>query len=157
MVGGASLISIYLRAGWSLGPVQSRYILEAQGGDQLCGRAASGLNITNNEFSSLPPHFDTRNGSILTVNEWDNILPGYSTFYPPQFRPVISFLLAYVAHHRNWLTATLPGSHPLFNTRMWTSGIMNRLESCVLTGSGENCTSLFVNNNWNSTAHTISE
>jgi len=29
MVGGASPKSIYLRSGWSLGPVQSRYILEA--------------------------------------------------------------------------------------------------------------------------------
>ena len=142
MVGGASPISIYLRAGWSLGPVQSRYILEAQGGDQLCGRAASGLNITNNEFSSLPPHFDTRNGSILTVNEWDNILPGYSTFYPALFRPVISFLLASVVHHRNWLITTLPQSHPLFNTRLWTSGIINRLVPWVLTGSGRNSTSL---------------
>ena len=40
--GGPTAISIYLRAGWSLGPVQSRYILEGEGGDQVCGRAASG-------------------------------------------------------------------------------------------------------------------
>ena len=91
MVGGASPIFIYLRAGWSLGPVQSRYILEAQGGDQLCGRAASGLDITTNEFASLPPHFNTHNGLIiLTIPEWNDILPGYNTFYPAQFRPVIS-------------------------------------------------------------------
>jgi hypothetical protein len=40
---GPTAISIYSRAGWSLGPVQSRYILEGEGGDQVCGRAASGL------------------------------------------------------------------------------------------------------------------
>ena len=34
--------TVHLRAGWSLGPVQSRYILEGEGGDQVCGRAATG-------------------------------------------------------------------------------------------------------------------
>ena len=138
MVGGASPISIYLRAGWSLGPVQSRYILEAHGGDQLCGRAATGLDITNNDFASLPPHFNNQNGTILTVAEWDDILPGYSTFYPALFRPVISYLLASVVYHRSWLLSTLSETHPLFNTRMWTSGIINRLAPLVFTGTGRN-------------------
>jgi hypothetical protein len=50
MVAGSSAIAIYLHAGWSLGPVQSRYIMEGQGGDQLCGRAATGLTMTSVEF-----------------------------------------------------------------------------------------------------------
>ena len=41
--GSPTAIAIYLRARWSLGPVQSRYILEGEGGDQVCGRAATGL------------------------------------------------------------------------------------------------------------------
>jgi len=142
MVGGASPISIYLRAGWSLGPVQSRYILEAHGGDQLCGRAASGLDITNNEFATLPPHFNNQNGPILSIAEWDDILPRYSTFYPAQFRPVISFLLASIVHHRHWLVSTLNRSHPLFNTRLWTSGIVERLSTLVLVGTGRHPLSL---------------
>lgn len=32
---GPSAISIYLRAGWSLGAVTSRYIFAGQGGDQV--------------------------------------------------------------------------------------------------------------------------
>eukprot|EP01032_Pedospumella_encystans_P016315 gene16315-18618_t len=50
MCGGPGPISIYLRAGWSLGPVQSRYILDGGGGDQLCGRAA-----TSNLLVSILP------------------------------------------------------------------------------------------------------
>ena len=46
MVGGPSPVSIYLRAGWSLG-VQKRYILEGGGNDQLAGRAAAGLDINS--------------------------------------------------------------------------------------------------------------
>ena len=55
--GGPTAIAIYLRAGWSLGLVQSRYILEGEGGDQVCGRAATGLPLTDTSFANLPAHF----------------------------------------------------------------------------------------------------
>ena len=41
--GGPSPFSVWLRAGWSLGNVQSRYIFEEPGGDQFIGRAAAGI------------------------------------------------------------------------------------------------------------------
>jgi hypothetical protein len=137
MVGGASPIAIYLRAGWSLGPVQSRYILEAQGGDQVCGRAATGLNITSNEFASLPPHFNPSE-HVINGAEWEEILPGYMTFYPASFRPVIANLLASIVHHQSWLRTKLHPNHPLFNTRLWTSGIVDRLSTSVFCGTGRN-------------------
>lgn len=74
--GGPTAISIYLRAGWSLGPVQSRYILEGEGGDQVCGRAASGLPLTDVSFANLPHIFP---GELLSAEQWDDILPGYRT------------------------------------------------------------------------------
>jgi hypothetical protein len=82
MPGGASIIAIYLRAGWSLGPVQSRYILECDGGDQLCGRAATGLSITDANFAALPPHFLSE-----VIIDWDIIIPNYSNIYPENFKP----------------------------------------------------------------------
>ena len=33
---GPSPVNVFLRAGWSLGAVTSRYILAGQGGDQVC-------------------------------------------------------------------------------------------------------------------------
>ena len=48
---------VYLRAGWSLGNVQDRYLFAGAGADQLVGRVVSGLNIYDEEFSTLPPHF----------------------------------------------------------------------------------------------------
>lgn len=138
MVGGPSPIAIYLRAGWSLGPVQSRYIMEGQGGDQLCGIAATGLTMTSTEFACLPPHFNASDGSVLTVAEWEDIVPGFSTYFPSHFRPVIPYLLASVIFHKEWLVETLPLQHPLFNSRLWTSGVMDRLSSKVLSGNGRN-------------------
>ena len=51
---------------------------------------ASGIDITTNEFASLPPHFNTQNGSgVLSLDEWDDILPGNTTFYLAQFHPAL--------------------------------------------------------------------
>jgi hypothetical protein len=137
LAGGPSAVAIYLRAGWSLGPVTSRYILEGQGNDQLCGRAATGLPITEIAFADLPPHFDLSDGEILTVSQWEEILPGYSTYYPQSFRQVLPFLLASVVHHREFLRATLAPEHPLFLSRLWTSGIIDTLAPKVYTGNGK--------------------
>lgn len=54
-----SAVNVYLRAGWSLDNVQDRYIFAGAGGDQIVGRAASGLPITDLRFAVLPPHFST--------------------------------------------------------------------------------------------------
>ena len=97
---------------WSLG-VQSRYILEGQGSDQLCGRAATGLCITESEFANLPPHFDPA-AAILELEEWEKILPGYSTFYPESFKQVVPYLLASLVYHKNFLEMYLPKNHPIF-------------------------------------------
>jgi hypothetical protein len=138
LTGGPTAIAIYLRAGWSLGAVQSRYIVESGNGDQLCGRAATGNCTMNTSFAVLPPHFDQSNGNILTVEEWEGILPGYRSFYPVTFRKVCPFLLASIVYHMDWLKDNFPIDHPLFISRLWTSGILERLKSSVHTGNVSN-------------------
>ncbi len=41
--GGPNSVSAYMRARWSLGIVQQRYVFEGDGSDQFCGRVACGL------------------------------------------------------------------------------------------------------------------
>jgi len=45
-------------------------------------------------------------------------------------------------YHKSWLIATLHRNHPLFNTPLWTSGIIDRLSPILLSGSGRNAVSL---------------
>lgn len=72
-----SAVQVYLRAGWSLGNVQDRYIIAGAGADQLVGRrAVSGLHINSSEFSTLPPHFIGDTLEKLADIGWNNILPG---------------------------------------------------------------------------------
>lgn len=72
------------------------------------------------------------------MEEWEDILPGYLTFYPSCFRQVIPYLLASLIYHMDYLVVTLPKDHPLFIQRVWTSGIMKRLKDKVLSGCGRN-------------------
>ncbi|KAG9400139.1 hypothetical protein AC1031_022012 [Aphanomyces cochlioides] len=107
--GTPQTVAVWLRAGWSLGNVGNRYIFQQPGGDQFVGRCASGSDVNDVNFAQLPPHF---NGLVLSSTQWDSILPGYSTKFPPTFRCVIPFLLASLAFHRYWLKATLHSNHP---------------------------------------------
>ena len=85
-----SAVNVYLRAGWSLGNVQDRYIFAGAGGDQIVGRAASGLPITDLRFAVLPPHFSNEDLEILNAIGWDSILPGYNN-YPSSFKRIVPF------------------------------------------------------------------
>ena len=49
-----SAVNIFLRAGWSVGAVQDRYIFSGPGGDQIVGRANAGLDPNSRNFAVLP-------------------------------------------------------------------------------------------------------
>jgi hypothetical protein len=76
--GGPSAIAIYLRAGWSLGQIPTRYVHAGEGADQFVGRLATGLDMTSTDFAVLPAHFD--NTFALSEQQWKTIVPGYGKF-----------------------------------------------------------------------------
>ena len=112
MINGPSTVQVFLRAGWSLGNVQDRYLFAGAGGDQLTGRVLSGLPFNDSSFSSLPPHFG-KDG--LDRIQWALILPLYARL-PETFKRALPFLLASICYHEQWLRSTLPTHHPLFAT-----------------------------------------
>ena len=71
------MASICLRANWSLGGVQSRYIKYEKAGDQYVGRTVCGLPIMKKEFAICQPFFDFSHLSeedqynkIVELNTW---------------------------------------------------------------------------------------
>jgi len=130
MVNGPSTVQVFLRAGWSLGNVQDRYLFAGAGGDQLTGRVLSGLPFTDSSFSSLPPHF-VQDG--LDRIQWASILPPYARL-PETFKRALPCLLASICYHEQWLRSTLPSHHPLFATYLFASGCVNSLKEHVIAG-----------------------
>ncbi len=89
----------------------------------MCGRAASGLPLTDVSFANLPAHFLCNNEDCLSTAEWEDVLPGFSNFYPKSFREVVPFLLASLIYHRQYLAELQVSNprHPLFLQRVWTT------------------------------------
>ena len=76
--GGPSSVSVFLRAGWSLGNVQQRYVFEGDGSDEYLGRTITGLPLNNCEdFCQLPPHYHTNNIEI-TEDKWIEYIADYN-------------------------------------------------------------------------------
>lgn len=130
--GGPSSVAAYIRARWSIGAVQQRYVFEGEGSDQFCGRTACGLPIHSIEFTTLPPHFKTV--EQLTTEFWIPVHPEYADM-PQSFKHCMPYLLASLVYHQEWLTANLDPSHAIFSTYLWTSGLIHSLKEDVVTGT----------------------
>jgi len=114
-------------------------LLDADGGDQLCGRIAAGLNFNDGpKFSVLPPRFKTL-ASPLSNADWLRIAPNYAS-YPPGFQECLPYLLATLVLHYDWLTmkddkgkyVNISDRHPIFQSRVMTENILVRLKDSVL-------------------------
>ena len=55
---GPPIVSLCLRAGWTLGGVKDKYLFRANAGDRYVGRCASGLDVNAKEFAISPAYFD---------------------------------------------------------------------------------------------------
>jgi hypothetical protein len=71
------MVSICLRAMWSMGHVKERYLQFEKAGYQYLGQAVSGLDVNSVKFAVLPPFFDF-DGTKL----WRRALPGKSLGLP---------------------------------------------------------------------------
>jgi len=120
-----SAVAVYLRAGWSIGNTQDRYIFSGAGSDQIVGRAVCGLPIQSMDFAILPPHFSNEDVEMLTNSiGWDNILEHYHN-YPAGFKKVIPYLLASIIYHyeSGFLSRNLPSGHPLWNSNVFAAPV----------------------------------
>jgi hypothetical protein len=131
MINGPSTVQVFLRAGWSLGNVQDRYLFAGAGGDQLTGRVLSGLPFNDSSFASLPPHFDEEGTRMIC---WDSIHPLH-TRLPETFKRALPHLLASICYHQQWLRSTLARNHPLFSTSLFASGTVEALKPHLFAGS----------------------
>jgi hypothetical protein len=138
MNGGPSGINVYLRARWSLGSTQNRYLYQGEGGDQVVGRVLSGLNYDNSQFSTLLPHFSSQIETTFTAEMWISAVTEYSTL-PTGVKQALPYLLASIVFHLDFLRKVLDDNHPLFSTPLFTSGVfdLRGLREHVLCGQGQ--------------------
>ncbi|DBA02814.1 TPA: hypothetical protein N0F65_006604 [Lagenidium giganteum] len=100
-----SSTSVHLKAGWALGGVQDRY-----------RRTAAGLPINKPEFATLPPRFKDSD-NVQLQDAISTCFPAA----PASVTRVVEFTLASVVHHRAFLEANTPPTHPLKSSTLYTT------------------------------------
>ena len=122
---GPHIASVILRAGWSFGGVEDRYIRYERAGDQFVGRTVCGLDIMSSNFAILPPHFCIDN---LHPTKRRTIMESLRVCFPSlhhrtNLLEALEMMLASVVYHTDFLQANLNDQHPLFLTPLFTNKI----------------------------------
>jgi len=110
--GGPSIVSVLLRAGWTIGKTLESYLRQAKAGDNFCGRVVCGLPVLHHNFAALPPQF-----KLLTSSEFKYLEHTINMTYPfhslwgESFQPVVIFMMASLVHHQRWIQEKLPIEH----------------------------------------------
>jgi hypothetical protein len=136
-VAGPTPDSVFLRMGQTLGQLKDRYIHSAERADQLCGRMVAGLPFDSEKFAILPPHF--RKDLLLQVDEsyWTNIFSGYFRL-PTGVKTALSFFLASIIYHEQFLREKLHPLHPIFASRVFKNNpLLSHMQGGVLLGIGQ--------------------
>ncbi len=112
---GAHISAVSNRCGWKQPGVQDTYLVFADAGDQVVGRIVAGLPLDSVNFSVLPPFF-THPDSELVRRAISLCFPSLKGKMAVR---VLTFCLASVVYHREWLRANVPAASPLWNTALF--------------------------------------
>lgn len=119
-VGGTiNVISAILRGGWTIAGAKEKYMHYNPEGDQVVGRAVSGLNLQSCGFVVLPPHFtfDAADpaflGALQTARQ--QLFPALigRTVQVPSLQGVLDMCVAQILYHRDWLFKVSPEQDPI--------------------------------------------
>lgn len=101
------IVSICLRAMWSMGQVKERYLQYEKAGDQYLGRVVSGLDVNSVAFAVSPPFFDADEEMRVQI---DTLLKGYlvgGEHLPAGVYRIFYYCLASLCYHHEFLSSTL--------------------------------------------------
>ena len=106
------IVSVCLRAGWSLGRVKERYLKYENTGDELVGRTLTGINPSSGEFGISPCFFK--------VDTDNNFIKNLSFFIFPKQESkacsLIRVMLATFIYHEEWTLEHLSKESPLLDS-----------------------------------------
>ena len=107
------MVSICLRAMWSMGSVKERYLQFEKAGDQYLGQVVSGLDVNDVSFAVLPPYFECDGDmkeKILTLLK-DFTVGGHGI--RGEIFQVLYFCFASLCYHFDYLVRVLPQRNKL--------------------------------------------
>jgi hypothetical protein len=125
---GPGFICVMNRAGHKLPGQTPKYIYQMQrGGDEFCSRVCAGLDIQDNNFGILPPHFRE---AIVEDIPWSDFVWNYKKM-DPAFRSVVPYCIASLVWQckKGWVKKNLPDNHPIWSSQFILHRFDERLEA----------------------------
>ena len=97
---GPPVVSVCLRAGWSLGRVKERYLKYEIAGDELVGRVLTGIPPMSDQFGTSPIYYNVDDES----NKFASGLLNYVfPKHPPSLKKFLNICLATTIYHENYV------------------------------------------------------
>ena len=109
---GPPIISVCLRAGWTLGSVKERYLRYDNAGDEVVGRTLTGISPSTSEFAISPVYFNENTDTKYIDNMCNYVFPQANT----KLLGLIKTLLATFIFHEKWTTSSTPAESPLMHS-----------------------------------------
>ena len=148
------MISVCLRAGWTIGRVKERYLKYENAGDELVGRTLTGIPPTSVDFGISHVYFksDTR-----YYEEVEEFLSVCFSITHQRLHGLSRVLLASFIFHESWTREKHHPASPLFNTTYFSFDVVypnrkdfvttalpweNKHDAPVLTGIPIHCSLL---------------
>ena len=108
VVPGPPVVSVCLRAGWTLGRVKERYLKYELAGDEVVGRTLTGIPPQSPEFGISPAHFTEHTNRIFLQDCLNFIFPKQGTN-----TPLFKQLIASYIYHESFTTEKTRNTSPL--------------------------------------------
>ena len=151
---GPPVISVCLRAGWTIGRVKERYLKYENAGDELVGRTLTGIPPTSVDFGISHVYFKSDSRYYQQIEEFLSVC--FSVILP-KLTGFSRVLLASFIYHESWTRENQHPASPLFNSTYYSFDIVypnrkdfvstalpweNKHDAPVLTGIPIHCSLL---------------
>ena len=110
---GPPVVSVCLRAGWSLGRVKKRYLKYEVAGDELVGRTLTGIPPTSSEFGISPVFYKNSHESYVFS---DSLLKAIFPQHPESIKKFLQVCLASSLYHEEFTLSSIDNNHSPFHT-----------------------------------------
>ena len=110
------MVSICLRAMWSMGSVKERYLQFEKAGDQYLGRVVSGLDVNDVSFAISPPYFECGDNEDDVREEILTLLKEFTVGghgIRGEIFQLLYFCFASLCYHFDFLVEVLPKRNKL--------------------------------------------
>ena len=114
---GPAVVSVCLRAGWSLGRVKERYLKYEVAGDELVGGTLTGISPTSTQFGISPFFVPTTDADTVATNLVRSLFPRH----PATMQKFLNVCVASFLYHEEFTAGAIDNPNSPVHTLQYFS------------------------------------